>query len=93
MRSRYSAFAMCDQAYLLATWHEETRPSKVRLNDKQRWLGLRIRATDGGGEADVSGVVEYVARYKVDGKGHRLHEVSRFLKSEDRWYYRDGEHL
>ena len=93
MRSRYSAFVMCDQAYLLATWYEETRPSKVRLNDKQRWLGLRIRATDGGGEDDVTGVVEYVARYKVDGKGHRLHEVSRFLKSEDRWYYRDGEHL
>jgi SEC-C motif-containing protein len=54
---------------------------------------LRIRATEGGGEDDVSGVVEYVARYKVDGKGHRLHEVSRFLKSEGRWYYRDGEHL
>ncbi len=93
MRSRYCAFVVCDQAYLLATWHEETRPSKVRFNDKHRWLGLRIRATDGGGEHDLSGVVEYVARYKVDGKGHRLHEVSRFLKSGGRWYYRDGEHL
>ena len=93
MRSRYSAFVVCDQAYLLATWHEETRPSKVRSNDKHRWLGLRICATDGGEGEDVTGVVEYVARYKVDGKGHRLHEVSRFLKSEGRWYYRDGEHL
>ena len=43
---------MCDQTYLLARWHEETRPSKVRFNDKHRWLGLRIRATDGGGEAE-----------------------------------------
>ena len=93
MRSRYSAFVVCDQAYLLSTWHEATRPSKVRFNDKHRWLGLRIRATDGGGEQDLSGVVEYVARYKVDGKGHRLQEVSRFLKSEGRWYYCDGEHL
>ena len=93
MRSRYCAFVVCDQAYLLATWHEKTRPSKVRFNDKHRWLGLRIRATDGGGEHDLSGVVEYVARYKVDGKGHRLHEVSRFLKSGGLWYYRDGEHL
>ena len=84
---------VCDQAYLLAKWHEKTRPSKVRFNDNHRWLGLRIRATDGGGEQDLSGVVEYVARYKVDGKGHRLHEVSRFLKSEGLWYYRDGEHL
>ena len=93
MRSRYSAFVVCDQAYLLSTWHEETRPSKVRFNNKHRWLGLRICAADDGGEDDIIGVVEYVARYKVDGKGQRLHEVSRFLKSEERWYYRDGEHL
>ena len=94
MRSRYCAFVVCDQAYLLATWHEETRPSKVRFNDKHRWLGFaysRDRRRRRG-TTDV-GVVEYVARYKVDGKGHRLHEVSRFLKSGDRWYYRDGEHL
>ncbi|MDA8732885.1 YchJ family metal-binding protein [Luminiphilus sp.] len=93
MRSRYSAFVLCDQAYLLATWHEETRPSKVRFNDKHRWLGLRIYAADGGDEADIIGVVEYVARYKVDGKGHRLHETSRFSKTGGRWYYLDGEHL
>ena len=84
---------LCVIRHLLATWHEKTRPSKVRFKDKHRWLGLRIRATDGGGDQDLSGVVEYVARYKVDGKGNRLHEVSRFLKSEDRWYYCDGEHL
>ena len=93
MRSRYCAFVVCDQAYLLATWHEKTRPSKVRFNDKHRWLGLRILATDGGGEDDMTGVVEYVARYKVDGSGHRLHETSRFSKSGSRWYYLDGEHL
>ena len=93
MRSRYSAFVLCDQGYLLATWHEETRPSTVRFNDKHRWLGLRIYAADGGGEADIIGVVEYVARYKVDGKGHRLHETSRFSKTGGRWYYLDGEHL
>ena len=93
MRSRYCAFVVCDQAYLLATWHEKTRPSKVRFNDKHRWLGLRIRATDGGREDDMTGVVEYVARYKVDGSGHRLHETSRFSKSGSRWYYLDGEHL
>ena len=55
MRSRYSAFVLCDQAYLLATWHEETRPSKVRFNDKHHWLGLRIYAADGGGEAELDG--------------------------------------
>jgi SEC-C motif-containing protein len=54
---------------------------------------LRIYAADGGGEADIIGVVEYVARYKVDGRGHRLHETSRFSKTGGRWYYLDGEHL
>ena len=93
MRSRYTAFVRGDEAYLLATWHPETRPSRVRLDDRQRWLGLQVRATEGGGEDDLAGTVEFVARYKVDGRGTRLHEVSRFERLEDRWFYRDGQHL
>ena len=93
MRSRYTAFVRGDEAYLLATWHPETRPSRVRLDDRQRWLGLQVRATEAGAEGDTVGTVEFVARYKVDGRGTRLHEVSRFEHIAGRWYYRDGEHL
>ena len=93
MRSRYSAFARCDEAYLLATWHPKTRPSRVRLDEKQRWLGLRIRNVEGGGSGDSSATVEFVARFKIGGKGHRLHEISRFRKIDDRWFYLDGMHL
>jgi SEC-C motif domain protein len=93
MRSRYCAFVLCDESYLLSTWHPDTRPSKVRLGGQQRWLGLRIRATDRGGLDDLTGIVEFVARFKVDGKGHRLHEISRFEKIDGRWFYRDGQHL
>ncbi len=34
-----------------------------------------IRATEGGGPDELTGIVEFVARFKVDGKGHRLHEI------------------
>lgn len=93
MRSRFSAFVLCNEAYLLATWHPKTRPSRVRFDEQQRWLGLAIRATDAGSAGDTSGIVEFVARFKVAGKGHRLHERSRFTKLDQRWYYLDGKHL
>ena len=93
MRSRYCGFVLCDEAYLLATWHPDTRPSRVRLDERQRWLGLSIRETEAGRVGDSTGIVEFVARFKVGGKGHRLHEISRFEKIDGRWYYLDGQHL
>ncbi|QFU75743.1 zinc chelation protein SecC [Halioglobus maricola] len=93
MRSRYSAFAKGVSDYLLASWHPSTRPSRVRLDDEQRWIGLTIKDTEAGGEGDSAGVVEFVARFKVNGRGHRLHERSRFEKIDGRWYYLDGDHL
>lgn len=93
MRSRYTAFARGEAQYLLDTWHPDNRPSRVRLDDKQKWIGLSIKSTEAGMEVDDSGRVEFVARFKVDGKGHRLHENSRFEKIDGLWYYLDGEHL
>jgi SEC-C motif-containing protein len=93
MRSRYSAFVESDEDYLLNSWHPDTRPSRVRFDSEQRWLGLSIKRTEAGGGLDSTGTVEFVARFKVQGKGHRLHENSRFEKISGRWYYRDGQHL
>jgi SEC-C motif-containing protein len=93
MRSRYSAFVVGDEPYLLASWHPGSRPSRVRLHPQQRWLGLSIRSAVAGGERDSTGTVEFVARFKINGKGHRLHEISRFEKVNGRWYYLGGEHL
>lgn len=93
MRSRYSAFVEEDQAYLLATWHPDTRPSRVRFDPEQRWLGLRIKSTEAGTEADEQGRVEFVARYKIAGKGFRLHEHSRFERIDACWFYLDGDYL
>jgi SEC-C motif-containing protein len=31
--------------------------------------------------------VEFVARYKVGGKAHRLHEISQFVRESGAWVY------
>ncbi len=89
MRSRYSAFVRAHEAYLLATWHTSTRPPIALSRDGTQWLGLQVKRTSSEGE---QGVVEFVARYKLQGRAHRLHEVSRFVREQGRWYYLDGEH-
>jgi SEC-C motif-containing protein len=94
MRSRYSAYVMALEPYLLATWHASTRPAQLDLaaDEKAQWLGLEIkRQQDTGNDTASVEFVEFVARYKTGGRAHRLHETSRFVREEGRWYYIDGE--
>lgn len=95
MRSRYAAYVMACEAYLLRTWHASTRPTVLRLESVPpiQWLGLKIKRTEAGGVDDVRGVVEFVARYKVAGKAERLHEVSHFVKAQTQWFYVSGDAL
>ena len=89
MRSRYSAFVLERADYLLATWHSSTRPASLDLDAGAKWLGLEVREhkTTGADTAEV----EFVARYRVDGRAVRLHERSRFVREYGRWFYVDGE--
>ncbi len=88
MRSRYSAFALQNAAYLLATWHPRTRPVRLDFTPGQQWVLLKlIFATTNGDNATV----EFVARSKMGGKLQDLHEVSRFVRDGGRWYYVDGD--
>lgn len=92
MRSRYSAFALGDRAYLLRTWHPDTRPADLTLDPPGavRWLGLSVKRQQSTG-AD-SAIVEFVARYRAGGgSAVRLHEVSRFVRVDGVWLYLDGE--
>lgn len=89
MRSRYTAFVRGDVAHLLATWHASRRPASLDLDAGVKWLGLdvkRHRALD----ADHA-EVEFVARSRVQGRGHRLHERSRFVREGGWWFYVDGD--
>lgn len=88
MRSRYSAYVLKLEDYLLATWHIDTRPASLGLEaDTVKWLGLEVkRHQESGGEA----MVEFVARYKAGGRAQRLHEISRFVREDAAWLYVDG---
>ena len=92
MRSRYTAFALENADYLLATWHPSTRPAPFDLSDDpSQWLGLKICAHTQQDETHAS--VEFIARYRLDGRGQRLHEHSQFVREEGRWFYVSGEFL
>ncbi len=86
MRSRYSAYVLGLLDYLLATWHASTAPGDLTLSPV-KWLGLEVRHASTSGEA---GVVEFVARWRDGGRAQRMHETSRFVREDGRWYYIDG---
>jgi len=90
MRSRYSAFTLNLTDYLLATWHASTRPAQLEANEPGlKWLGLEVRrhrVVD-----DHHATVEFVARSKLAGRAQRLHEISRFVREDGRWFYVDGD--
>jgi SEC-C motif domain protein len=93
MRSRYSAFALGDAAYLLATWHPATRPGALDLDRDVRWTGLEVLATTGGSLLSAEGTVEFRAHYVGDGVAGVQHEHSRFVRDGGQWRYLDGVSL
>jgi SEC-C motif domain protein len=85
MRSRYSAFVLGLNDYLLSSWHPDARPATLTTDSKMRWLGLDIRATG-------PDWVEFVARSRLGGgSAQRHHERSRFVLFDGRWVYLDGD--
>ncbi|MGH8780718.1 YchJ family protein [Paraburkholderia sp.] len=93
MRSRYTAYVLGATAYLRATWAPHTCPVDLdadpAADDAPRWLGLQIKRFDTLDATHAE--VEFVARYKVGGRAHRLHELSRFTRDADGWRYVDGD--
>ncbi len=90
MRARYSAFVLGLEAYLLNSWHPSTRPANLALEPGVRWLGLTVKRHAHTGPD--SATVEFVARSRQGGgPAQRLHEVSRFVREDGRWFYLDGE--
>ncbi len=89
MRSRYSAYVLDLGDYLLATWHASTRPAHLPPSEPGlKWLGLDVKQHT---QLDADHAeVEFVARSKLGGRAHRLHERSRFVREDGFWYYLDG---
>ena len=92
MRSRYSAFVLEQAAYLLQTWHASVRPAQLEFEPGVKWLGLEVRSHQ---QIDATHAqVEFVARSRANtGRAQRLHERSRFVLEDGRWYYVDGNML
>lgn len=89
MRSRYSAFVLEDADYLLATSHASTRPPELGFEPGLKWLGLEVRAHEMLDPTHSE--VEFVARSRLAGRAQRLHERSRFVCEDGRWFYVDGD--
>lgn len=90
MRSRYSAFARGDAAYLFRTWHPRTRPADVAVDLSITWTGLDVIDVVAGGPDDDSGEVEFAARFEKAGRVGSLRERSRFERRAGRWFYLDA---
>lgn len=103
MRSRYTAYTLGNEAYLRATWHPSTVPQDALIdpNERLQWVGLEVKSAlrlrqrkAELSETPDADSVEFVARFKVNGRAHRLHEVSRFVREGvdgvQRWFYLDG---
>jgi SEC-C motif-containing protein len=91
MRSRYTAYTLGREDYLRATWTPATCPADLQLasEPQPKWLGLDVKRHEVQDACHAT--VEFVARYKVGGRAHRLHELSRFVREDGRWLYVDGD--
>lgn len=89
MRSRFSAFAVGDAAYLLATWHPSTRPASLQLDPDLEWQRLEILEVSAGTEADTEGTVTFDAHFWDTARHQRglQRERSAFRREGGRWFY------
>jgi SEC-C motif domain protein len=91
MRSRYTAYALRDGAYLQATWDATKRPESIDFSRENiEWLRLEITEIKKGGVKDNKGLVTFKAFYSQEGEEYSMNEISRFTKHDGRWFYLDG---
>jgi len=87
MRSRYSAYVVQDEAYLLRSWSPANRPRRVPFDDDLRWTGLEILGRTGGSAFHTKGTVEFCARFEREGQPGEQRENSAFLRVDGAWVY------
>jgi len=96
MRARYSAYVRGEVDFLYESLAPSERAGFNREEAQQwstlaTWQGLDVLRTEAGGEHDERGVVEFVARYAMQGKDVEHREIATFTKLDGRWYFLDGE--
>lgn len=95
MRSRYTAFVRQNMDYLVAT-HDPQTKDQFDLKTNADWAksvqftGLEVLRAEANG---TKGFVAFRATFQ-DIKTQETqthHELSRFRKHKERWYFRDGK--
>ncbi|MBQ0760004.1 MAG: SEC-C motif-containing protein [Zhongshania sp.] len=98
MRSRFSAFCLKDPEYLLTTLHKDARAKEskkalIRSFGNTEWRSLKVIRSQQGKSGQQTAEVEFAAFYLEGDAGGQLHERSRFIFEEGRWFYVDGDIL
>jgi SEC-C motif-containing protein len=93
MRSRFVAFKLNLESYLLESWCQTQRPNQLNLQaDAIAWQKLVIHSTKKGQVSDKEGWVTFSAFYQDGLDQGFLKEKSYFKRGEDgNWYYLSGE--
>ncbi|MCW9048273.1 MAG: YchJ family metal-binding protein [Gammaproteobacteria bacterium] len=91
MRSRYTAYVLDNEKYILKTWHSSQRPSKLGQDASLEWHGLRVLKSSPGKNNEA--FVEFIAGFSNEGKKGQMHERSRFIREKGVWFYVDGEQV
>ncbi|PRC93337.1 YchJ family protein [Solimicrobium silvestre] len=88
MRSRYTAYTLENEVYLQKSWHPSTRLKEVmREQDSCKWISLKVLSHH---QEQLTATVEFIAKYKINGRAEQLHETSRFVCEGGQWLYKDG---
>jgi len=91
MRSRYTAYALGNEEYILNTWHSSQRPASLELEASVEWQGLKVLMTSP--EKNNEAFVEFIAGFSNAGNKGQMHERSQFIQENGVWLYLDGEQI
>lgn len=102
MRSRFSAYATAQYAYILDTYTKEKQQG-LSVDDLAqsaqgaKWFALQVHDAQSEESAESntsatlhSDTVEFTAFYFEDKKMYQLHETSNFRVENGAWRYHDG---
>ena len=96
MRARYTAYTQIAMDFIEKTHDPKTRSDVDMKTNREwaeatKWKGLEILKTEHGGVDDEVGTVEFKAMFETDQGLQVHHELSRFRKQDDVWYFSDGK--
>ncbi len=95
MRARYAAYAVKAFDFLKSSGgpkvqEEFDEAATKSWAEKAVWEGLEILSTEGGGEKDSEGVVEFIAHYSSEEQKVEHHERAIFQRLGGEWKFIDG---